>query len=242
MIIDDNKSVTYQRKQFEKPKHSTVLFEKFLNDNNCILPDTEILDIGAGGGDVMLYLAKKSPRTKFLGIDYNKAVVSMGKKVLSGHNCPNVSLEAGDWFDLPGSYKDRFDGIFNVHALCCFKRLKAALEPLIKLDPRWIAFNSLFYNGPLEVLIHIRDLEKTELKDNDPDGDFNIFSLPATKKYLSDNGYAKFEYTRFQIPVDLPRPSDGRRGTYTIKTELEEKSQFSGPVYLPWYFVLGQKG
>ena len=32
-----------------------------------------------------------------------------------------------------------------------------------------------------------------------------------------------------------------KRGSYTIKTEFHKYSTFSGPVYLPWYFVLAKK-
>jgi hypothetical protein len=42
----------------------------------------------------------------------------------------------------------------------------------------------------------------------------------------------------FTITVDLPKPKDGQRGTYTVRTEWNKRSQFSGPVYLPWHFVL----
>lgn len=240
-LIDDQKCVEYQRRQFEKPKYSTVAFEQFLSRNDCFRPGTEVLDIGAGGGDVMLYFAKNHPETRFLGVDYNKANIGLGRKIQAKAGVKNFSIDAGDWFDLPDSYVGRFDGIYNVHTLCCFKHLKKALDSLAKLEPRWLAFNSLFYDGPLDVLIHIRDLERPELKDNDSDSDFNIFSLPEMKRQLAKNGYGEFEFERFKIPAGLPKPAGGKRGTYTIRTEFDERTQFSGPVHLPWHFALAKK-
>jgi hypothetical protein len=231
----------YEKRYFDNPKYSTIEFEKFLKENKCILPKTEILDIGGSAGGNVAYLAKKYPETKFLGADYNEAFIEMGKRFLKSSGIKNVSLEAADWFNLPISYKNRFDGVFNVHTMCCFKQLKPALDALIKLNPRWIAFNSLFYEGPLDVLIHIRSYVGRKVTDDDSDSDFNIFSLTEMKKYLAEHGYKLFKYSRFEIPADLPKPKGGERGTYTAKTEFQERAQFSGPVYLPWYFVVAMK-
>ncbi len=240
-LINKKLGVEYQKKQFEKPKYSTTEFEKFLNDNGCFKANTEILDIGTGGGDNVAYLAKKYPHISFLGADYNQAFINMGKEVINSLKLNNVSLTTADWFDLPEEFIGRFDGIFNVHTFCCFKQLKPALDALTKLNPRWIAFNSLFYEGPLDVMIHIRDHTNPELKDSDPDGDFNVFSLTEMEKQLAEQGYTTFKYARFNIPIDLPKPPKGARGTFTMKTEIENRAQFSGPVYLPWYFVVAMK-
>ena len=37
---------------------------------------------------------------------------------------------------------------------------------MFRLKPNWIAINSLFYDGPLDVLIHIRDHESNIKDDN----------------------------------------------------------------------------
>lgn len=238
-LIDHVKSLESHCKQFERPLFSTIEFERFLNAEGCFLDHKQVLDVGCGAGAVTTYFANKHPATGFKGIDYNKALIELGGNVKHGLN--NISLETGDWFDLPADLKGRYDGIFNVHALCCFRSFARAVDALIELNPRWIAFNSLFYDGPLDVLIHIRDYTMPDIKDDDPDGEFNIFSLVKIKEYLSSKGYPKFKCSKFIMPEDLSKPKDGRRGTYTVRTEFEERAQFSGPVYLPWYFVLAEK-
>ena len=231
----------YHFKQFETPYYSTIAFEQFLKECGCFKPKTDVLDIGAGCGANIYYMAKKYPNTNFIGMDYNKKLIAVGNEMLKMYKLTNVNLEYGDWFLLPKKLKNRFDGIFNIHTLCCFKSLTPALDALVRLHPQWLAFNSLFYQGPLDVLIHIRDHKKGAPKDNNPDADFNTFSLPMMQSYLKRRGYKNFIYQKYHIPVDLPKPKNGQRGTYTVKTSFDKRAQFSGPVYLPWYFVLASK-
>jgi hypothetical protein len=61
------------------------------------------------------------------------------------------------------------------------------------------------------------------------------------QKYLKENGYGEFIAEKFSIKIDLPRPANGERGTYTVKTEWDDRTMFSGPVHLPWYFILTKK-
>lgn len=232
------KKSDYNYRQYLKPYYSTILFDKFLNKNCCLKPNTNIMDIGAGCGANIYYFGKRYPKITFLGLDYNKKSVQNGNEILKNFNLKNISLKYGDLFKVPDKYKGKFEGIFNIHTLCCFKNLKPVLKALIKLHPKWIAFNSLFYEGPLDVLIHIRDYNDRVLTDDNPDGDFNIFSLSVMKRILKENGYQTFIYERFNIPVDLPKPKNGIRGSYTLRTDFDRRAIFSGPVYLPWFFVL----
>jgi hypothetical protein len=231
----------YHLRQFLKPYFSTIAFEDFLSKSHIFKNKTQILDMGAGCGANIYYLAQKHPDINFVGADYNQDLVVIGEEILKKYNLPNTKLEHGDWFKLPKQYLNKFDGIVTIHTLCCFKKLDKALSALIKLQPRWIAFNSLFYEGPLDVLIHIREHKLKSYSDDNPDGDFNIFSLPIMKKFFFKHGFKKFKFEKFRIPVELPKPKTLKRGTYTLKTEFDEHAMFSGPVYLPWYFVVASK-
>ena len=96
--------------------------------------------------------------------------------------------------------------------------------------------NSLFYDGPLDVLIHIRDHE-SNIKDNNVNSDFNIFSLSNLRNILKKSKYKIYKSQRFFPHKKITKPAKGKRGSYTIKTEINQKTTFSGPVHLPWYFV-----
>ncbi len=244
MIIESSaERVADHLLSYTTPKSSTVAFVQFLETHGCLVSGAKVLDIGTATGDNVYYLAQKHPEVTFVGADYNRSCIEAGQKKLATFpTIKNASLAVADWDDLPVDYVNQFTGIINTHTFCCFKRFEPAVDALVKLNPEWLAFNSLFYDGPLDVLIHIRDYKKASSPvDDDPDGDFNIFSLPRFKNYLTSQGYQDIAVSKFEIPTDLPRPVDGARGTYTIKTEIEERAQFSGPVYLPWHFILAKK-
>lgn len=239
----------YVASDFDHPKHSTRAFSSFLERNGCFETrnDELIIDMGTGGGSGLAYIARCFPGTSFLGLDYNVDLVSWVNDVFFKDNpehCPNnMSVKYGDWTkpnDILNQCNKKIRGVISVHSLCTQKYFSDAASYLVELEPEWIAFNSLFYNGPLDVLIHIRD-KGSDLKDDNPDADFNIHSLPHAADYMLSNGYSLQSAEPFEIGLPLPRPDGGKRGTYTIQTEWSDHSQFSGPVYLPWQFVLFKK-
>jgi len=65
----------------------------------------------------------------------------------------------------------------------------------------------------------------------------NTYSLPLVRQYLLDRGYNKFMYSRFEMPIDLPRSTSGRMGTYTELTTDGRRLQISGPLLMNWYFI-----
>ena len=222
------------------PFYSTIALENFLARNNCWKANTNVLDVGTGMGAALHYFRNANPEVRFVGSDHNEEAVAIAQTLAHERGVSGIKFETADWTNLPDSYLNRFDGIVSIHALCCFKRFEVALDPLIALNPRWIAINSLFYDGPLDVLIHIREHNKPELHDDNPDGDFNIFSLPKIREHTAKHGY-KLSSEPFYPQDVIPPKQDRSRGTFTMSTELHERTQFSGPVYLPWHFVLLEK-
>ncbi len=239
MFKNRKQSMDSHLKQFRRPLYSTVMFEKFLDKHNCFTVK-EVLDIGCGCAAVTSYMAARHPETHFVGADYNKFLIKTAKDIPFNRGIGNLEFKTANLMNPPPLLRN-CDGIYSVHTLCCFKRIEGVIDSLSKLNPEWIAFNSLFYEGPLDVLVHIRDHERPEIKDDNPDGDFNIFSLHNAKSHFEKRGYRYFYFEKFEIPKEIKKPAGGRRGTYTIKSEISPRTQFSGPVYLPWYFVLASK-
>ena len=227
--------------QIERPYHSTTALGDFLDRHGCFVDGTEVLDVGAGIGAALHHFKSLRPGVNFLGTDYNLEKVQRGQQLAAELGVSGIGFETADWFNMPASYTGRFDGVISIHAMCCLKHIEDAVLPLIGMKPRWIAINSLFYEGSLDVLIHIRNHERPELADDNPDGDFNIFSLDRLRDLAGEHGY-QLAFERFHPSEDIPAPANGRRGTYTMKTAIHERTQFSGPVHLPWYFVLLQRG
>ena len=203
------------------------------------MEDTRVLDMGTGIGSNLHYFGQRNPGVKFLGADYNLRKIEEATEIARDRGASSLSFEALDWFNLPKRLDSVFDGVFNIHTLCCFRHIEPAVKALCALHPRWVAFNSLFYEGPLDVMIHIRDHDNPVISDDNPDGDFNTFSLPRLRDVFAEQGYVTTAEP-FHPPEALPRPAGGARGTYTVATDWHERSQFSGSVYLPWYFVFAE--
>ena len=139
------------------------------------------------------------------------------------------------------SLQNKFDGLICIHTLCCFKKLDVVIKNFCKIKPKWIAINSLFFDGNLDVLIHIRNYQNKRLEDNNPDGDFNIFSLPKVEEIFRKNGYKIISKDPYFPKKKIKKLEYGEIGSYTIKTEIHRRTTFSGPIHLPWHFVVAKK-
>ena len=193
--------------------------------------------MGTGIGSNLRYFSTKYKKNKFIGTDYNKLKIKMAKKFVKNSNV-DFFYQNMDKFDK--KFIGKFDGIIAIHTLCCFKDIKKPLEFMCSLKPKWLAANSLFYNGPLDVLIHVRNHKHKHIKDDNPNGDFNIHSLPRVEKIFKNYGY-NVSYKRHFPEKKILSPHNKKRGSYTIKTKSNKNLLFSGPIYLPWYFIFAKK-
>jgi len=223
--------------QIKSPYQSTLSFEKFLKSNKALNNTTKsVLDLGCGLGAQINYFSKKFPKIKFIGWDYSKKQINKAKKLNKNKNCKFYTQDI-----LNIKKKLNVDLTISIQTFCCFKDSEKLFKSISKINSKWIAINSLFYDGPIDVLIHIRELKKNSLKDNDPDGDFNIHSIPKFEKIIKKEGYKLIKKIPFFPERKIPKPKNGVRGSYTIKTEFNKFTIFSGPVHLPWYFLLLKK-
>ena len=222
--------------QLRKPYQSTLDFEKFLKTHKVLNSKmSNVLDVGCGLGANLNYFANKYPDKKFIGWDYSKKQIKFAKyynpKLKNNFYLENI-------LEIKNSYT-KFDLIYSIHTICLFQKIENVIRSISKINSKWIAINSLFYDGEIDVLIHMRDLKNKKISDKNPDADFNIHSLPNTKKIFKKYGY-KVIVSKQYFPKNKIKKIRGR-GSYTIKTELNKNTTFSGPVFLPWYFLLAKK-
>jgi SAM-dependent methyltransferase len=225
--------------QLKKVYQSTTSFENFLKQNRVLNKTTNsVLDIGCGYGSQIQYFSRKYSYIKFTGWDYSQKKINIAN-ILNKN--PRNKFYVQDLLKIKRSKSYDFDLTLSIHTLCCFKNINKVLKSITKVKSEFIAINSLFYDGPLEVLIHIRDLTNPKIKDDNPDGDFNIHSLQSVKQILLNNGYKLVKIKKFFPKYKIKKPKKRKRGSYTIRTEFNKHTVFSGPVYLPWYFILAKK-
>ena len=200
-----------------------------------------VFDLGCGIGAQTLYFAKEFPNLKFVGLDYNSQSIEIANQLAARLVITNAIFETQDVFNLSETLNTAptKTALISSHTLCCFKEFEPFFNKVFSFKPEWFAINSLFWKGNLDVLIHIRDWDNFK-PDNAPDSDFNIFSKNKITNFCQTFNYSA-HFDDFFPDVPLPEPADFRRGTYTLKTEINSKTQFSGPVHLPWSFLIAQR-
>tara|TARA_B110000503_G_C7147564_1_gene413666 strand:- start:484 stop:1233 length:750 start_codon:yes stop_codon:yes gene_type:complete len=224
--------------QYQKPYNSTVDFYKFLSKLNLFNKNIKnIIDIGTGIGSNLQYFSKQQKKINFLGTDYQSSRIDTAKKL---NKNPKIKFQRLNILKSVETLKNKFEGLTCIHTICCFKKIEKVITNMCKINPKWIAINSLFFDGDLDVLIHIRD-HSNQIKDSNPNGDFNIFSLSRTEDIFKKNGYEIVAKKPFFSKKKIKQTEKGKRGSYTMKTEIHNHTTFSGPVHLPWYFVIAKK-
>ena len=227
--------------QINKIYQSTIDFNKFLLENNILSNNkkTKVLDVGTGIGSNLKYFANQFKYSEFVGIDYSKKKIDYAKKL---NKNKRISFHCADMLKKNNliSKLNSYDLSINIHTICCFKNLEKPIKFLCDFKTKWIAINSLFYDGPIDVEIHMKDLNKTIKENNHPDGDFNIFSYQTLGKELKKNGY-KIKVIQPYFPKKPIKKLGKNRGSFTIQTEFSKNTVFSGPIFLPWHFVLAKR-
>jgi SAM-dependent methyltransferase len=236
-------NLSYHERQFKDVYRSTIHFCNWLEDMNCLTQSSpsRILDIGSGMGSNIFYMSARFPNHKFEGIDINPDMVESGNQIFSQNHRQNCRLRQADLYQLPSSFVGQYDGIVSFQTLSWLPDYKEPLERIAELDANWIAMTSLFYEGELNCTIQIKDYSK-------PIGDKkyseyynNIYSLRRIAEGFLSCGYEDFKYIPFEIDVDLPKPERPGMGTYTERLENGRRLQISGPVLMPWHFILAQR-
>ena len=112
---------------------------------------------------------------------------------------------------------------------------------LSKTQPEWILITSLFYRGPVDAEIKIKDYSRTMGDKNYRDSYYNIYSVDKFHDNLKERGYSIVEIRPFDLGFDIDKPKDGSMSTYTEKTIDGRRLQVSGPLLMSWYTILVRK-
>lgn len=181
-------------------------------------------------------LSDKKLFEKGYGVDINKELIDIGNKILIERNVNSCQLRAGDIFQLEKKDFGKVDGVISLQTFNILPNYFEIAQCMCRLEPEWIAFSTLGFEGQIDYEIKLYDYTKKK------DGEYaqvfyNIYSLPRMKDYFDSLGYSKFDYKEFVIDVDLQQTNKMGRGTYTIKTEQGKRIQISGGMMMPWYFV-----
>jgi SAM-dependent methyltransferase len=234
----DRATREYHARQFETPYRSTVLFVEWLHSLGLFALDehSRVLDVGAGQGANLLYLARRYPQLRFEGLELNPTLVAHGNDYFERVAQANCRLFTGDLYRM-GELRNRFAGLLSLQTLSWLPTPEEPLREMASLQPRFIALTSLFYEGNISCEIRVTDHDRPGDGDLPHQSFYNVYSLPRIRAVLADAGYPHFEYRKFEIDIDLPRPSHPGMGSYTEQTGDGRRLQISGPLLMPWYFI-----
>ena len=217
-IDPDPETLAFHLRQAE-PYRSTVHFASFARP--WLATSNHIIDLGCGAGQATGYLAEQFPQAEFLGIDVSPKLVELARQ-----QAPTASFITGDMHSL---MHRSADGVISLATLSWMPGFEEPLHQITeKIHPKWMAFSALIYHGDISAQIVV-DEPKRPRKSY-----YNIYSAKQIQKFLMASGYYLKKAEPFVIDIDLPKPADDD----LMKSYTCGKAIFSGPLYLPWAFML----
>jgi ubiquinone/menaquinone biosynthesis C-methylase UbiE len=195
-------------------------------------------------------MKQRFPGCSYTGIDINNDFIREGTLFFEQSKVQGCKLEYGDLYHLDfDTLAGKFEGVVMLQTLSWLPEYENALSEIAKLNPKWIALTSLFYNGLVECRTEIQEYKCTNNQENIDGGGikayksshYNTYSLPRVKEFLSQRGYKIFKYTPFEIDVDLPKPAHTHMQTYTETLQNGKRLQISGPLLMSWHFIYAEK-
>lgn len=166
--------------------------------------------------------------------------MDIGNRILKEQKIYNCELKYGDFFHLDKNSLGRIDGVISLQTFDILPNYTEIARCMCELEPTWIAFSTLGFEGLIDYNIKLFDYTKSK-EGEYSEVFYNIYSLPKMREYFSDMGYSRFDYIEFEMDIDLPQTNKMGRGTYTVKTELGKRIQISGGMMMPWYFVFVER-
>ena len=222
----------YHLRQLKSPYESTKALLDFCRQNIDISKISSILDLACGTGVNSFYLADNDFESKkFFGYDLSEDAINIGNNYKNNNKCSNVDLSVEDLYKiLEGD--NNYDMTMFVQTLFAMEDAYECLEGIMKITNRYVVLLSLFTEDSLEVMTKVKSVEQ-----GDTEYIFNIIPISKLEIFANQRGYKLASYQPFEINIELSRKGNGL-GSYTKKKENGKLDTFTGPIYLPWGFVL----
>lgn len=220
----------YHVKQYEEMYRSTlsiINFLKFKIPNENI----SVLDVGCGGGADIHWLKKFYPNWNFVGIDMDNKAINLAKEMNKREK--DIRFEEMDFLKIENFFPAKsFDYVFAIQFISFVDfDFPIFLKKAFYLARKGVFLTSLFSDGWIEQHTMAYDLEENW------NGLYKIYSLERFKRTINEiaGKDVYLEVEQFNIDKDLQKPDKSKFGTYTVKTEDENRLQISGYMLMPWY-------
>jgi len=227
-INPDPETLKFHQNQQNIVYSSTTHFARFIDDK--LKTAKLVVDAGCGMGGPTTYLARNYAHVEFVGIDVSEALIEHAQ---SWHN---LSFMVADLENL-GEWSNDIDGVTCIAALSWMENYKTALDQISrKINPQWIAASTLIYEGNIDCRIVVAEYKRPRVSY------YNIYALPQLDAFMHERGYARTKLEKFEIDIDLEKPANpDLMGTYTLQVASGGRIQCSGPLVLPWHFLMYER-
>lgn len=228
-IKPDPVTLDYHLKQWETPYRSTVAFGKFIEP--FVHDGDRIVDVGCGAGAATEYLAQHYQNAVWWGMDESESLIHEANSRCTHANF--MRRDIGLLMKAP-----HMQGVVSLQTFSWMPNIETPLDEICeKIQPRWLAFSSLFYEGDISCKIEVNEPKRPR------SSFYNIYSIQRTERFLKERGYRMADCVPFDIDINLAPPENrDLMGTYTVPLKPSgRKLQFSGPLCLPWHFLAFEK-
>jgi SAM-dependent methyltransferase len=194
-----------------------------------------VLDLGCSTGNLLLHLKANFQGLELFGGDVVKSAIEQCR---SNPMLKGIQFNEMDIFELP---LDRmYDIVVTNAVLWAFDdaQFPAALRNIGRLlttDGTLLAFEQFH---PFQ-----QELSIVERSKYHPDGlTLYLRGYEVVRSAFAGAGFASVEFQPFNIPIDLPRPSDSSEiNSYTVNTVDGARMSFRGALFQPWCHVVARK-
>jgi len=250
----------YFLSQLDIPYQSTISFCDFLDEKMLINRDSTLIDACCGSGANSFYIAKRYNPKSIIGFDYQEEFLSIARnhklecyELNRQGSQTEISFMRGDVYNSTPIIEKlcherqikSVNGVILLQTLSWLTDWRRCLSELTNFKPGWIALSSLFYDGLIEAEITIKHYPPDSTDIVPPPLDispYNVYSVELVEKFFREMGYVSIHWREFNITVPLERPSDKHKmGTYTIETSTGNLMQVSGPLLMPWRFLIAER-
>lgn len=238
-LCGDESELLYHMEQYKNPKYYTLKLLEYFKEWNIFDDTKTVIDFACGGGANISLFASIYNDINFCGVDLNEKYINFA---IENKKYNNIDFYVDD-MSSKNMKINKYDGALCLQTLSwlTFTDYKKTLNNIIKMNPNWMLFTSLYYDGPVDTKIQIKDYTRNMGNKKYRTSYYNIYSLGEFETYLNKHNYYIDKNIPFEMDYDLERPIEKGMGTYTKKLLDNSRIQISGPLLMPWYTILAKK-
>lgn len=238
----DERHLDYHRRQFTEPYRSTVFLGDLLRTRLGERFKGNVLDVACGAGACLAYLSKIFTGSSFTGVDIAEEAFQLGTALMREQGIANLpTFLAGDIYKLHQTIPPcTFELVLSIQTLSWVPEYEPLLESLLRtVKPGGlVVISSLFTDSLVDAKIELTQYSDDTLSSSTPHIYYNIYCLQRFSAECKRHGARSVEAIDFEIACDLPKPTHRQMGTYTELLANGRRLQLSGPLLMPWKFIV----